>query len=195
MYSVGSLRKSQSQSLVLAAWLLGSWVRIPTRGMDVCLCVSVLCCLVSVDTFAAGWSLVQRSRTKCLNKITKPPEWGGQGPYKDCRAIDDDDEDHDDDDDDILLISKCSGAMDFTSERQWRSWVLRPIRELSGSNIGLETVNPGWGLSSVPSGECRGSILKLGHNRFLPNHLQFIIHLSPYHSTLCSFSYWNSVVK
>jgi hypothetical protein len=26
----------------------------------------------------------------------KPPVWGGQGPYKDCRAIDDDDDDDDD---------------------------------------------------------------------------------------------------
>jgi hypothetical protein len=29
----------------------------------------------------------------CLNKITKPPLLGGQGPYKDCRATDDDDDD------------------------------------------------------------------------------------------------------
>jgi hypothetical protein len=27
--------------------------------------------------------------------------------------------------------------------------------------------------SSVPSGECRDSTLKLGHNRFFPNILQF----------------------
>jgi hypothetical protein len=26
---------------------------------------------------------------------TKPPVWGGQGPYKDCRATDDDDDDDD----------------------------------------------------------------------------------------------------
>jgi hypothetical protein len=42
-----------------------------------------------------GSSLVQRSPTKCLNKITKPPVLGGQGPYKDCRATDDDDDDDD----------------------------------------------------------------------------------------------------
>jgi hypothetical protein len=29
---------------------------------------------------------------ECPNKITKPPVWDGQGPYKDCRATDDDDE-------------------------------------------------------------------------------------------------------
>jgi hypothetical protein len=37
-------------------------------------------------------ALVQ-SPTNCLNKITKPRVWGGQGPYKDCRATDDDDND------------------------------------------------------------------------------------------------------
>jgi hypothetical protein len=30
-----------------------------------------------------------------LNKITKPPLWGGKGPYKVCRATDDDHHDHD----------------------------------------------------------------------------------------------------
>jgi hypothetical protein len=39
-----------------------------------------------------GWSLLQRSPTMCLNTITKPPVWGGQGPYKDCRATDNDDD-------------------------------------------------------------------------------------------------------
>jgi hypothetical protein len=33
------------------------------------------------------------SPTKCLHKITKPPVWGDQGPYKDSRATDDDDDD------------------------------------------------------------------------------------------------------
>jgi hypothetical protein len=55
--------------------------------------VSVLCCPVQVEAFATGCSLVQRSPTKCSHKITKPPVWGGQGPYKDCRATDDDDDD------------------------------------------------------------------------------------------------------
>jgi hypothetical protein len=41
---------------------------------------------------AKCWSLVQESPTKCLNTITKPPVWGGQGPYKDYRATDDDDD-------------------------------------------------------------------------------------------------------
>jgi hypothetical protein len=34
-----------------------------------------------------GWSLAQNSPTKCLNNIKKPPVWGGQGPFKDCRAM------------------------------------------------------------------------------------------------------------
>jgi hypothetical protein len=60
--------------------------------MDVC----------PVQAFATGLSLVQRSPTKYLNNITKPPACGGQGPYKDCRATDGDG-DEDDDDDSILL--------------------------------------------------------------------------------------------
>jgi hypothetical protein len=58
----------------------------PARGMDVCLCVSVWCCPMQVEVFATSWSLVQRSPTKCPNKITKPSVWGGQGPYRDCIA-------------------------------------------------------------------------------------------------------------
>jgi hypothetical protein len=33
------------------------------------------------------------------------------------------------------------------------------------------------------------SVLKLGHDHFLPNPFQFIIHVSPFHSTLYSVSY------
>jgi hypothetical protein len=40
--------------------------------------------------------------------------------------------------------------------------------------------------SSVLPDECRDSALKLGHDRFLPNPFQFLIHLSPCHSTLCT---------
>jgi hypothetical protein len=37
--------------------------------------------------------------------------------------------------------------------------------------------------------QCRDSTLKLGHDPFLPNHFQFIvIHLSSYHSKVCSLS-------
>jgi hypothetical protein len=40
------------------------------------------------------------------------------------------------------------------------------------------------GFTSVHPCKCQESALKLGHYRFLPNTLQFIIHLSPIHSTL-----------
>jgi hypothetical protein len=43
------------------------------------------------------------------------------------------------------------------------------------------------GFFSVPPGKFRYST-ELGHDRFLPNPFQFIIHLSPLHSTLCSLS-------
>jgi hypothetical protein len=49
--------------------------------------------------------------------------------------------------------------------------------------------------SSVPPGECRDSALKSGRYRFLPNPFQFVIHVSPFHSTQYSLSYWKSVVK
>jgi hypothetical protein len=41
-------------------------------------------------------------------------------------------------------------------------------------------------VSSVPPGKFWDRALKLGHEHFLPNPFQFIIHLSPYHSTLYS---------
>jgi hypothetical protein len=48
---------------------------------------------------------------------------------------------------------------------------------------------------SVPPGECRDSNLKLGYNRSIPNPFHFIIHLSPFHSTLYTLRYWISVVN
>jgi hypothetical protein len=52
----------------------------------------VLCRPVQVEAYATGWSLHLRGPTTYLNKITKRPVWGGQGPYKDSRASDDIDE-------------------------------------------------------------------------------------------------------
>jgi hypothetical protein len=49
-------------------------------------------CLTLCFCVVLSWPLVQRSPTECLNQITKPPVWGGQGPYEDCRATDEDDE-------------------------------------------------------------------------------------------------------
>jgi hypothetical protein len=51
-----------------------------------------------------------------------------------------------------------------------------------------------WGISlfsSVSPGECRGSKLKSGHYRFLPNSFH-VIFLSPYHSTLYGLSHWKA---
>ena len=59
-----------------AGRLQGLWVRIPTGGMDVC-----LCCQVEVS--ASCWSLAQRTPTDCdalLCAIKKPHKWGGHGP-------------------------------------------------------------------------------------------------------------------
>jgi hypothetical protein len=53
-----------------------------------------------VEAFATGWSLLQKSANICRNKITKPPVWGGQGPYKDRRATEEEKDEGDDDDDD-----------------------------------------------------------------------------------------------
>jgi hypothetical protein len=59
------------------------------EGMDIRhLCLYVV--LSSVGRgLCDGWSLVQRSPTVYLNKITKLPQWGGQSSYNDCRATDD----------------------------------------------------------------------------------------------------------
>jgi hypothetical protein len=67
--------------------------------------------------------------------------------------------------------------------------VLRRIWVVLASNLGLETGyldrGSSW-FSSVPPDKCRDSALNLDHNRFLPNPLHFVIHLSPFHSTLHS---------
>jgi hypothetical protein len=49
--------------------------------------------------------------------------------------------------------------------------------------------------SSVRAGKFCGSTSILGHNRLLPHRFQFIIHLSPFNSTLYNLSHWKSVVK
>jgi hypothetical protein len=86
-----------------AVWGVGLRLGYWGRGFDICLCVSMLCCPVYIEVFATGWSLIQRSPAEYPNKITKPPLWGGQGPYTDCWATDDDD---DDDDDERKVLTK-----------------------------------------------------------------------------------------
>jgi hypothetical protein len=65
------------------------------------------------------------------------------------------------------------------------------IQEVLGSNLGPETGYPDCGFSwfsSVLTGKLWDSTLKLGHDPFLPHPFQFIIHLSPLHSTLYNLS-------
>jgi hypothetical protein len=42
---------------------------------------------------------------------------------------------------------------------------------------------------SFPAGKCHDSTLKVGHDRFLQNPFHFVIHFSPFHSTLHNLSY------
>jgi hypothetical protein len=55
-------------------------------------------------------------------------------------------------------------------------------------------LNSSW-LFSVSAGKCRNITLKLGHDRFVPNPLQFIFHLSHFCLMVHSLSNWGSVVK
>jgi hypothetical protein len=69
---------------------------------------------------------------------------------------------------------------------EWLAFLLC-TREVSGSDLGSKIEYPDWGFSCfspVRSNKCRGSTSKLGHDRFLPNPFQLIIHLSSYYSTL-----------
>jgi hypothetical protein len=66
-----------------------------------------------------------------------------------------------------------------------------------GSNIGQERGYPDWSspwFSSAPPCECWDSTIRLCYDRFLPNHFQFIIHLSPFHSTLYTFCYCKCII-
>jgi hypothetical protein len=62
------------------------------------------------------------------------------------------------------------------------SYILLRILDVPCSNLSPGIGYPGGGFSwfsSVHPGECRDSTLKLGHDLFLPNSLQFIIYLLP----------------
>lgn len=54
-----------------------------------------LYCLLQVEAYATGRSLVQKNTTKCLNE-SKKPVCGGRNPCKDYRVADDDEYDDDD---------------------------------------------------------------------------------------------------
>jgi hypothetical protein len=40
--------------------------------------------------FKIPWQWLLKQASQTVKYIMKPPVWGGQGPYKDCRATDDD---------------------------------------------------------------------------------------------------------
>jgi hypothetical protein len=74
--------------------------------------------------------------------------------------------------------------------------LLLHIREVPGSNLGPETDYPdGFRGFFSPSRRMPGCILKVGHNSLLPKPFQFMVHLSPVHSTLFSLSCWKSKSK
>jgi hypothetical protein len=59
-----------------------------------------------------------------------------------------------------------------------------------GLNLGSETGILTEIFRVIPQSlERRDSAVKSGHDRFLPHLFQFVIRLSPFHSTLYSFSY------
>jgi hypothetical protein len=73
---------------------------------------------------------------------------------------------------------------------------MKPGGSLSSSYLIPETGYADWIFRvffSVCPYECQDIILKLGHDRFLPNPFQFIIQLSPLNSTLFNLSYWKNV--
>jgi hypothetical protein len=71
---------------------------------------------------------------------------------------------------------------------EWLMLLLR-ILGVPGSNFDPEISHLHWGcswFSSVPLAKWGDITLKLRHNRFLLHPFQFVLHLSPYHSTLYS---------
>jgi hypothetical protein len=75
-------------------------------------------------------------------------------------------------------------------------WYTLPLhtREAPCSNHSPETNYPDWNCSwffqSIQANVCILATLKSGHNCFLPNPFQFIIHLSSFHLTLYSMRYF-----
>jgi hypothetical protein len=68
---------------------------------------------------------------------------------------------------------------EYLTERRARVVLLR-IREVPGSNLGLDTgYTEFFVIFLSPSSECRHSTIKLGHDCFLPNPFRCIFH---YHS-------------
>jgi hypothetical protein len=83
-----------------------------------------------------------------------------------------------------VLLPDSSAEMSSTSPSYRMSWLtlLLHIWDVLDSNLGLETSCRDWDLSwifSVPPGKCQNNALKLGHDCFLPNLSQVILHFHP----------------
>jgi hypothetical protein len=90
--------------------------------------------------------------------------------------------------------TKCTSQSQLRREHVLKAYsFIYNLFNDAGSNICPQSGSSDWDFSwfySVPPGECRNSILQLGHDSFLPNPFQFITHLSSYQSTLYILSYW-----
>jgi hypothetical protein len=72
---------------------------------------------------------------------------------------------------------------------EWLPLLLR-IRKVPGSNIVPKTGYPGVFVVLLSlSRQIPEYYLKLGHDRFVTQPFRFIVHLSPFHSTIYGLSY------
>jgi hypothetical protein len=96
-----------------------------------------------------------------------------------------------------LLCTRTSEWVACNGRGGWAVNTHASIWEVQISNLGAKTGYPDWSFpvfSSVPPEKC-GTSLKLGHDCFFLLYLQFIIHVSSFHLTLYSLSYWKIVNK
>jgi len=90
VYDLIHSRSQSTSGLRQRPWLLGRW----DRGFESRLrhgCLSSYFCVVLYwigRGLCNGLSTHQKEYYRRSKQITKPPIWGGQGPYKDCRASD-----------------------------------------------------------------------------------------------------------
>jgi hypothetical protein len=92
---------------------------------------------------------------------------------------------------------KCRSYSFTTSTLDGDEWsASRPGRALPPGKGPPVPIGQEAGWAPVPVWTQRlNSTLKLDHERFRPNPLQFIVHLSPFHWTSYSLSCWKNVVK
>jgi hypothetical protein len=89
-----------------------------------------------------------------------------------------------------FIITLIIGTVS-TSETSVKSNFNTFTREVLGWYLGPETYSSeGFRGFFSPSSQILGKYCTLGHDRFLLHRFKFVIHLSSFHSTLCSLSYW-----